>query len=200
MLIIGLTGGIGCGKSAVAERFASFGVPVIDADDIARQVVAKGQPALAEIALHFGPKTMNEDGTLNRRALRETIFQDSDARRALEGILHPRIRTEMARQLESLNAPYAILSIPLLLETGQEKTVDRVLVIDCPQDTQIRRVCTRDRINPDQVRSILAVQCSRSDRLARADDIIDNSASPEALTPQVEHLHRAYLRLAQGTP
>ena len=200
MFIIGLTGGIGCGKSAVAERFAALGAPVIDADEIARQVVAKGQPGLAEIALHFGPRTLNEDGSLNRRVLREVIFQDSEARKALEGILHPRIREEMDRQLMTLDAPYAILSIPLLFETGQEKRVDRVLVIDCPQDTQIRRVCARDRVNPDQVRSILAAQCSRTDRLARADDIIDNSASPEALTPQVDRLHRHYLRLAQSTP
>jgi len=193
MLIIGLTGGIGCGKSAVTDLFTRLGVPVIDADETARQVVEPGKPALQQISDRFGDKMIQADGRLNRRRLRQTIFSDPQARQDLEGILHPLIRQRMRQHLETLQTPYAILSIPLLLETGQADTVDRVLVVDCPETLQIERVCRRDDIDPAQAQEILAAQVSRQRRLQAADDVIDNSGTLQQLIPQVEALHRKYL-------
>lgn len=193
MLVIGLTGGIGCGKSAVTDLFEQLGVAVIDADKVAREVVEPGQPALALIEQRFGSGVLASDGSLNRRKLREIVFDDQQARQDLESILHPRIRESMRRRLEALKAPYAILSIPLLQETGQVDTVDRVLVVDCTEEVQIERVRKRDRIRSEDVRAILAAQSSRVERLQIADDVIENSGPPEALAPQVEALHRHYL-------
>ena len=193
MLLIGLTGGIGCGKTAVAELFAEQGVPVIDADQVAREVVAPGEAALKELCRHFGDDVLLADGRLDRGRLREIVFHDQQARLELEAILHPRIRKQMQQQLADLVAPYAILAIPLLLETGQQELVDRILVVDCPPDQQIRRVCTRDGGSPSQARGI---QCSRQDRLSAADDIIDNAGPQTQLRPQVLQLHRKYLALA----
>lgn len=196
MLLIGLTGGIGCGKTAVAELFAEQGVPVIDADQVAREVVAPGEAALKELCRHFGDDVLLADGRLDRGRLREIVFHDQQARLELEAILHPRIRKQMQQQLADLVAPYAILAIPLLLETGQQELVDRILVVDCPPDQQIRRVCTRDGGSPSQARGILRAQCSRQDRLSAADDIIDNAGPQTQLRPQVLQLHRKYLALA----
>ncbi len=198
MLVVGLTGGIGSGKSAVAERFQALGVPVIDADEAARAVVDPGTPGLARVRSRFGDQVVDADGRLDRRRLREIVFRDPAARRDLETILHPLIRTHMRSQLDTLRAPYAILAIPLLLETGQAGDMDRVLVVDCPERLQIERVCARDGIDPERARAILAAQASREQRLEAADDVIDNSGPPERLQPQVEALHRRYLALAAG--
>lgn len=196
-LVIGLTGGIGCGKSAVSDLFAGLGVPVIDADVVAREVVEPGRPALEEIARRFGPETLLADGQLNRKRLRKLIFGDIQARKDLEAILHPRIRRSMQEQLRQLHSPYVILSIPLLLETGQENTVDRLLVVDCSPELQIDRICARDGAAPDQAREILRAQCSRRDRLNAADDVIENNDSLEALEQKVRSLHGKYLALSR---
>ncbi|MCB1758871.1 MAG: dephospho-CoA kinase [Gammaproteobacteria bacterium] len=196
MLVVGLTGGIGCGKSAVSDRFAALGVPVIDADLVAREVVAPGQPALREIAARFGEDLILADGTLDRAGLRSIVFDHPDARQALESILHPRIRATMRQRLEALDTAYAILAIPLLLETGQSRDVDRVLVVDCSESVQIARVTRRDKVSEAQARAILAVQTPRQNRLQHADDIIDNSGTLDALEPQIDRLHARYLELA----
>lgn len=193
MMVVGLTGGIGCGKSAVTELFEQLGVPVIDADKVAREVVEPGQPALALIEQRFGSSVLASDGSLNRRQLRDLVFNDEQARQDLESILHPQIRHTMRQRLAAVNAPYAILSIPLLQETGQSGTVDRVLVVDCTEQIQLERVCLRDQAGSENVRAILAAQSSRQEKLRIADDVIDNSGLQEALMPQVEALHRCYL-------
>ncbi len=196
MLVIGLTGGIGCGKTAVTDCFTSLGVPVIDADTVAREVVLPGQPALQAIADKFGPEAITSEGSLNRNWLREHIFSDAGAKRELEAILHPRIRAEMRRQLSEVEGSYAIFSIPLLLETGQDKTVDRILVVDCDPELQISRVTQRDDASESQTRAIIATQIDRKSRLTAADDIITNNGSLSELRPQVEALHQKYLNLA----
>ena len=196
MLVIGLTGGIGCGKTAVTDCFTSLGVPVIDADTVAREVVLPGQPALQAIAEKFGPEAITAEGSLNRNWLREHIFSDAGAKRELEAILHPRIRAEMRRQLGEVDGAYAIFSIPLLLETGQDKTVDRILVVDCDPELQISRVTQRDDASESQTRAIIATQIDRKSRLTAADDIITNNGSLSELRPQVEALHQKYLNLA----
>ncbi len=197
MLTIGLTGGIGSGKSTVTGLFSELGVPIIDADVAAREVVTQGEPALAEIAARFGGEVLNSDGTLNRSKLREEVFADPTARKDLEAILHPRIRSRMAEQLSALTTPYAILSIPLLVESGGAYNLDRVLVIDLPEEEQLNRVCQRDGITPEQAAAILHAQCSRSDRLAIADDVIENSGDLASLKEQVLTLHQKYLALAE---
>jgi len=196
MFIVGVTGGIGCGKSAVTDRFAALGVPVIDADRVARTVVEPGQPALVEIVEQFGAAALNADGTLNRAWLREAIFADPQAKTTLEQILHPRIRAEMHHQLEQFDTAYAIFSIPLLFETGQDKHVNRILVVDCPPELQLSRVTRRDQTGEAQTKAIIASQIAREQRLAKADDIIDNSGSLDDLQEAIEQLHRKYLILA----
>jgi len=196
MFVVGLTGGIGCGKSAVTDCFAALGVPIIDADVVARAVVEPGQPALREIVQQFGTDALCPDGTLNRAWLREHIFSNPDAKSTLEGILHPRIRAEMRRRLDEFETPYAIFSIPLLFETGQDKGVDRILVVDCAPELQISRVTRRDQASEAQTKSIIASQIDRKSRLAKADDIIDNSGALDDLRPMVELLHQKYLKLA----
>jgi dephospho-CoA kinase len=196
MLVVGLTGGIGSGKSTVAELFSKLDIPVIDADQASRAVVQPGQPALETIVSRFGSDMLNPDGSLNRGRLRELIFSDDDARKELEALLHPLIRTWMQEQLQGLDTPYAILSIPLLIESGRMDTVDRVLVVDLPEQQQIERVCRRDDISEQQAHAILETQVSRQRRLAAADDIIDNTAGPNALEDQVQALHLMYLALS----
>ena len=192
MLVIGLTGGIGCGKSAVSERFEALGVPVIDADLVAREVVEPGQPALREIEGLFGESVITPEGTLDRARLRAIVFAEPEARRKLESLLHPLIRTRMRQRLRTLDCRYAILSIPLLLETDQWRDVDRVLVVDCNESTQIARVTQRDGVSVAQANAILAAQTPREQRLAKADDVIDNSGTLADLQPQVEALHEKY--------
>jgi dephospho-CoA kinase len=197
MFTIGLTGGIGSGKSTVSAIFQALGVPVIDSDIIARAVVEPGEPGLDAIIARFGRDTLHPDGSLNRQYLRNLVFADATARHDLEQILHPLIRKRSQEHLEVLDTPYAILSIPLLVETGQAGTVDRVLVVDCPEQMQIERICSRDAISIDKAKAVLAAQCSRSQRLQVADDIIDNSQSIEAVTEIAKSLHQLYLSLAK---
>jgi dephospho-CoA kinase len=199
MLVVGLTGGIGSGKSSVAERLAALGVPVIDADPIARELVAPGQPALAEVVASFGPGVLAGDGALDRRALRRRVFADDQARRNLEAILHPRIRAAMEARLRSLGAPYAVLVMPLLLETGQRDLCHRVLVVDLPEALQVQRVVQRDGQRPAEVEAILRAQCSRAYRRAAADDLLDNSGDRTRLLAQVDALHERYMCLARDS-
>lgn len=196
MLIIGLTGGIGSGKSTVAEMFAALGVPIIDMDRIARQIVEPGQPALTRITREFGTSVLNADGQLNRRKLREVIFDNADKRRRLEAILHPLIRQETNRQLAELDAVYCIVVIPLLLESNQHSLVDRILVIDVPETLQISRTMQRDGVSASEVHNILAAQVDRNSRLAAADDVIDNSADLEQIRIRVIELDQQYRHLA----
>ncbi len=202
MLVIGLTGGVASGKSTVAALFAAHGAPIIDTDLIARELVAPSQPALAEIADRFGPEALNSDGSLDRPWLRQRIFADEAARRMLEAILHPRIRAEVQQRLEALRQripppSYALVVIPLLVETGAyDGLLDRVLVVDLPEDLQLQRLMTRDGVEPPLARAMLAAQASRQARLARADDVIDNRGTPESLVEQVERLHRFYSGVA----
>jgi len=197
MFTVGLTGGIGSGKSAVAECFAAHGVPVIDTDVIARELTAPGGAALDAIRAVFGETVIQPGGTLDRAALRRCVFADSTARRQLEAILHPRIRQRVRRTLATLTAPYALIVIPLLVETGGYRDVlDRVLVVDCPEDVRIARVMARSGLTHDEVKAILAAQAGRAERLAAADDIIVNTATLAALRAEVAALHQRYLALA----
>jgi dephospho-CoA kinase len=197
MFKVGLTGGIGCGKSTVSDIFISLGVPVIDSDEIAREVVEPGEVGLELVAERFGKESLNSDGSLNRQHLRNIIFADAEARSDLEKILHPLIRKRSNEQLAELNTPYAILSIPLLVETGLTTTVDRVLVVDCTEQIQIERICKRDGISPEKAKAILSTQCDRNRRLELADDIIDNSKPLEELRSKVESLHLSYLSMSK---
>ncbi len=196
MLKIGLTGGIGSGKSAAAREFAALGVPVIDTDRIARELVTPGSPLLDRIAEHFGPDILTAAGALDRAALRRHVFADPAARQRLEAILHPPILAEMQRRAEAETAPYVILVIPLLAETGAAGLVDRVLVVDVPEDLQRQRVAARDNLTDAEIDAILAAQCKRDARLKIADDIIDNSGELAALRARVHELHEKYLTLA----
>lgn len=198
MLRIGLTGGIGSGKSTVARLFARRGVPIVDTDAIARDLVAPGSPALDDIAARFGRDLVLPDGTLDRARLRDRVLARPEERRALEAILHPRIRTEVDRRLSTLSAPYAIIVVPLLIETDFKQRVDRILVVDATEEQQLARALGRGRIGETEVRGLMAAQATRGARLAAADDVIDNTREPDALEPAVERLHRKYLELAGG--
>ena len=193
---VALTGGIASGKSTVADLFAALGVPVIDTDVIARQVVEPGQPALAEIAATFGPDVLDADGRLDRRRMRERIFTDPDAKRRLEAILHPAIRAEMERQSMAAQGPYQVLVIPLLTEGGRRDHVDRVLLVDVPEELQIQRLMMRDGVSHEQAQASLNAQATRAQRLALADDVIRNTGRVDGLRTQVAELHGKYLRLA----
>jgi dephospho-CoA kinase len=195
-LIIGLTGGIGSGKSAVSACFERLGIAVIDADVAARVVVEPGTPGLAQIAAHFGPGVIDANGALDRAALRRIVFADAAERRWLESELHPRIGEEIRRGLREASSPYAILASPLLLEAKQDVLAHRVLVVDVSEDTQVARTMQRDNNSGEQVRAIIAAQIGRAERLARADDVIENNGSLEDLEPKVLALHRRYLEIA----
>lgn len=196
--LLGLTGGIGSGKSAAAQCFVDLGVHLVDADNAARWVVEPGRPALARIAEHFGQGVLQADGTLDRAALRALIFKDPQQRVWLEALLHPLIREEIVQYLGRAESPYAILVSPLLLETSQHTMVQRILVIDVPEAVQIERTLLRDKTNEDQVRAILKVQASRQERLKRADDVIVNDRDRAWLKSEVERLHHFYLTLRGG--
>jgi len=201
MFTVGLTGGIGSGKSTVADCFAAHGVPVIDTDVIARDLTAPGGAALEAICAVFGGTVMQVDGTLDRAALRRHVFADSAARRQLEAILHPRIQQAVKQMLATLSAPYALIVIPLLVETGGYRDVlNRVLVVDCPEEVQTARVMARSRLTHDEIKAILLAQAGRAERLAVADDIIVNTATLEALRGEVAALHQRYLELAAAPP
>ncbi|WP_305909198.1 dephospho-CoA kinase [Methylomarinum sp. Ch1-1] len=194
MLRIGLTGGIGCGKSTVSKLFQQLGAPVIDADVIAHSLVTTGQPALRQLENAFGSEIINADGSLDRAALRERVFAEPAEKKKLENILHPLIYAQIEAEIRQLRAPYCIVSIPLLLETNMTTRIDRVLVIDCPVETQIARVKQRDGLSTELINRIIASQVSRDTRLSRADDIIDNSKTPRQLAEQVKKLHNLYLK------
>lgn len=196
MLVVGLTGGIGSGKTVVSNGFAAHGVPVIDTDLIARELVEPGQAALAEIAAEFGADCLDEAGRLRRAVLRERVFADPVARQRLEALLHPRIRALAQQRIAAQTAPYGLLVIPLLAETGMSDLVDRVLVVDAPEAEQIRRVMARDRIDATQAQRILAAQASRRQRLALADEVVENAGDLIELERRVAALHTYYLRLA----
>lgn len=197
MFTVGLTGGIGSGKSTVANLFAELGVPVIDTDVIARQLTLPGGAALEAIRAAFGEDVILADGMLDRATLRRRVFADAAARRQLEAILHPRIRQMVEQSLAALDAPYALIVIPLLVETGGYRDVlRRVLVVDCPEALQVARVMARSGLARDEVDAILAAQAGRAERLAAADDVIVNDASAAALRAEVTALHQRYLAYA----
>jgi dephospho-CoA kinase len=196
MLRVGLTGGIGCGKSTVAEIFASRNTPILDADAIAHQLVETGQPALTQIQQEFGEHILNPDGSLNRSALREQIFSDLKQKQQLEKILHPLVYATLQAKLDQLSAPYCIISIPLLFETNMTHFVDRILVVDCPIEAQIERVKNRDKLTLERIQSIIDSQVSRSFRKINADDLINNSGTDYRLAEQVKKLHNLYLSLS----
>ena len=198
-LRIGLTGGIASGKSSVAQRFAELGVPVIDADESARMVVAPGSPGLAEIVGKFGESLLTADGALDRRSLRNLIFSDSGRRRELEALLHPLIRADMERRASLASGPYQVLAIPLLIEGGGRERVDRILVVDVEEQVQLKRLMERDGGTAEQAKAILAAQASRATRLQAADDVLPNMGSLSELRHGVDQLHRRYLGLA-GSP
>jgi dephospho-CoA kinase len=193
---VALTGGIASGKSEVARRFAALGVAIVDADIVARDLVQRGAPALDEIASAFGPQMLDATGSLERAEMRALIFGDEQARRRLEAILHPRVRAEMLARTHAAHGPYVMLVIPLLVETQGYEWVDRVLVVDLPRAQQLARAIARDGMSPSLAEAMIDAQATRDQRLARANDVIDNSGPPDALDAQVAALHRLYLDLA----
>ena len=195
-LVVALTGGIGSGKSAVSARFAALGVPVVDTDLIAREVVAPGSEGLAAVIDAFGQGVVAADGALDRAALRRRVFADSEQRRRLEAILHPRIRAEVRHRIEGLDTPYCVVVIPLLVEGGGDDVAGRVLVVDAPDALRRRRVAARDGADAAEIDRIFAAQASREERLAVADEVIVNDGELGALEVAVERLHRRYLELA----
>ncbi|MEZ5573679.1 MAG: dephospho-CoA kinase [Halioglobus sp.] len=196
-LVVGITGGIGSGKSAVTQRFEKLGITVVDADVVARLVVEPGKPALKAIAEHFGADILQSDGTLDRAELRRRVFSDEVARVWLEQLTHPLIGQEIVVQLSAARSPYTILSSPLLLDTSQKALVDCVVVVDVPEALQVQRTMTRDSNDEAQVKRIMAAQLGRAERLERADIVIDNSRSLEELDQTVEELHKEFLLRAE---
>lgn len=192
--VIGITGGIGSGKTAATDRFASHGIDVVDADLMSREVVKPGKPALAAIASRFGVgNILLEDGSLNRRQLRHIIFSDPQEKQWLESLLHPLIRDEIVQRLQRCKPPYCLLSSPLLLETDQQTLCDRVLLVDAHEQLQLTRTQERDNTSEDAVKSIMTNQFTRQQRLSAADDIILNNSSLEALYAAVDEQHKKYL-------
>jgi dephospho-CoA kinase len=196
---IALTGGIASGKSTVAGLFAVLGVPIIDTDLVAREVVAPGTPGLASVTARFGTQVLDDSGRLDRARLRELVFADAGARRDLEALLHPLIRARTTELSRAARGPYHLVVVPLLVETGTAGDYDRVLVVDCEPATQIARLVLRDGVPEAQARAILDAQATRDARLARADDVIANTADLPALSRQVETLHHRYLGLAAAS-
>lgn len=197
MLRVGLTGGIGSGKSEVARQFAGLGVEVADADVAAHAVTARGEAGYDAVVAAFGPRAVARDGNLDRAWLRTTVFADAGARQRLEAILHPLVRARLQGEMAAWRGAYGLVVVPLLLERGAARVLaDRVLVVDCPEDEQVRRVMLRSGLSEPEVRAIMATQLARAARLAQADDVIDNSGPPDALAPQVARLHALYTRIA----
>lgn len=194
---VGLTGGIGSGKSTVAAEFVRLGIQQVDADIVARQVVEPGTAALEAIVQQFGEAIRNSDGQLDRSRLRQIVFNDETAKNWLNQLLHPLIRQEMLRQLAEATSPYVLLVAPLLLENKLDQLVDTVLVVDVSEQTQINRTSVRDGSSESLVQSIMAAQCSREERLARANQVISNEGSSDTLPAKVAELHRIFLRMAE---
>jgi dephospho-CoA kinase len=196
-LVVGVTGGIGSGKTAVAGAFADLGVEIIDTDELAHKLTAPGQPALQEIVIQFGNEVLTVQGALDRAALRRKVFADPRERRRLEMLLHPLIKREVDRLLKQARGPYVVLVVPLLVETGAYAgMLGRVLVVDCPVETQVARAMRRSGLARDEVEAIVRAQASRSERLARADDVLVNDGDLCALRAKVRQFHLAYLALA----
>lgn len=197
MYVVAITGGIGSGKTTIANQFAELGIDVVDADVIAREVVESGTPALAAIADHFGPDVITPDGQLDRRRLREQVFSNPSAKTWLNSLLHPLIRSEMQRQCAAARSPYGLLVVPLLVENKLTGLANRVLVVDVDEATQIERTCRRDGVTAEQAKAIIAAQASRSERLAAADDVIENANGSEvAIKARILTLHQTYLAFA----
>lgn len=199
MFVVGLTGGIGSGKTAASDYLSGKGITVVDADLASRIIVQPGQPALARIAERFGADKLNADGTLNRAALRNVVFADKQALKDLEAITHPAIRDELVHQLEAATSPYVLLVSPLLLETNQHQLVNRVLLIDVPEDVQVARTAQRDQVAASQVKAIMDAQMPRQLRRDKADDIVMNDSTLDALHDALDRLHERYLASA-GQP
>jgi len=197
---VALTGGIASGKTTVAELFAALGVPLIDTDVIARQIVEPGAPALAQIVAAFGADVLDATGHLDRRRMRERIFADAAAKARLEAILHPAIRAELERRSRAAGGPYQLLVIPLLAEGGRRDHVDRVLLVDAPEEVQVQRLMQRDHVSRAQAEAALKAQATRAARLAVADDVIRNTGRIDELRERVAGLHATYLRLAGAGP
>ncbi|WP_428354052.1 dephospho-CoA kinase [Methyloprofundus sp.] len=197
MYKVGLTGGIGCGKSTVSDLFKHYTIPVIDADEIAYALVVPGQPALKKIQTVFGAACINANGSLNRGLLRESIFQDTEKKQQLENIMHPLVYAEIDRQLNQLTSAYVIISVPLLLETRMQPLVDHILVIDCPMEMQVNRVKLRDNLSEEQITAIINSQVGRTERLIHADSVIHNTLDMSYLSEQVNTLHDQFLKQAQ---
>lgn len=195
--VLGITGGIGSGKTTIANCFKEKGIDIIDADQAARSVVEKGKPALAAISKHFGKTILLADGSLNRSLLRDLIFKKTSERQWLEQLLHPLIEQEIIYFLTHAQSPYAILVSPLLIESKQNQLVDRILVVDVPVSLQIERSLIRDHVSETQIRTIISIQLPREQRLSYADDIIVNDQSLDRLKPQIDKLHLQYLSLSQ---
>lgn len=199
MYVIGVTGGIGSGKTAVTECFASLGIDIVDADIASRVVVEPGTTALTQIAERFGANILQADGALDRAALRRIIFQNETEKRWLETLLHPLIGAEIQRQLQTAASPYVVFVSPLLIEAQQKHFCDRLLVVDVPEELQLQRTMVRDRNDAEQVQRIIASQAKREQRLQYADDIIENSGTLQQLRDKVAALHRRYLELARSS-
>lgn len=197
MLRVGLTGGIGSGKTTVSNHLAKLGATVIDADVVSRQVVEPGEPALDEIKSQLGEEFIRSDGSLNRDLLKKAIFNSPDLRLKLEAILHPRILGRMAKEADASTGPYVVLVLPLLVEANLTDLVDRVLVVDCEEDTQVARLHERDNLTDDQISQILQAQASRQERLSYADDVITNNDDIDDLLRSTEQIHQFYLDLAR---
>jgi dephospho-CoA kinase len=199
MYKVGLTGGIGCGKTTVSNLFLSLNIPVIDADKISHRLVEPGQALLADVTATFSNKVLNPDGSLNRTALRDIVFSDPIQRNKLEAIMHPAIFKEMQRIVDAQVTPYCIVSIPLLFETDATAFVHRILLVDCPEELQIQRVKERDGLSEDSIRLIMRSQVDRKFRLTHADDIIHNDGNSDKLAEQVKKLHNFYLSMCTTT-
>jgi len=197
MLIIGLTGGIGSGKSVASDKFASLGITVVDADVASRTVVEPGMPALQEIESHFGSEIISEDGQLDRAKLREVIASDAEERKWLESVLHPRIGEQVAKEISESTSPYTLFVAPLLLETNSQEMCARVVVVDVPNDVQVERTAKRDKVPTDQVEQMVSAQMKREKRLEKADDVLLNTGTIEELEKKVEQLHEKYLQMVE---
>lgn len=195
--VIGVTGGIGCGKSTICREFAALGAPVVDTDEVAREVVAPGTGGLEAIVTEFGADILTAEGTLDRRRLRSIVFADDAKRKWLEALLHPLIRQRTDEHVRAVDYPYCLVCIPLLVERNGGNRVDRVLVIDCPPEVQVARVAARDKLTAPEVEAIIRTQAPRAARLAAADDVIENVGEVEQLRPGIQALHQRYLDLAQ---
>lgn len=197
MLIIGLTGGIGSGKSVASDKFKSLGITVVDADVASRTVVEPGKPALKEIEDHFGSGIITAEGKLDRNNLREIIATDPEERKWLESVTHPKIGEQITKEISESTSVYTLFVAPLLLETNSQEMCSRVVVVDVPKDVQIQRTAKRDKVSPNQVEQMVAAQMEREKRLEKADDVLLNSGTIEDLEKQVEELHKKYIQMVE---